>query len=463
MKKNQKFHPVGENKKGNLMVRQKVKNFNLGLLKKTKVTASSGLILIMSFAKEIGLAAELEKRFSHLKKRKRGYCVSEKILSFVEMLIKGGRRLNDIDILSSDPGLLDILMMDNFPKANTIGDLARRFTRRDIEKLADIVMKLSSNTIRQKGLKEIVIDIDSSLIPSEMEIAEKTYEGFRGFNPLMGIIKGKELSMAGFSLFRPGNASPAANNLSLLRKISKYLEKNNPGVKLCVRMDSAGYNHRIMRYCDKEGHCFVIGGEKYEIVLDTISVIEENKWEKLKKKKKQDSAIEEEVAESVHFVGPEKGGKAYRFVVVRRKNNQFALFPQFQYTYRVYFTNTDWDKHEVVRFYRKRGDAENVIKEEKEGFAIENILSENFLANAALFQMQLLTYNLVQYFKYTNLKRSWWNLRIKQLRFRLINIAGVIVNHAHRTILRISSNYKYMETYHRIYHLLSIKRIELLI
>jgi len=443
------------------MVRQKVKNFNLGSLKKTKVTASSGLILIMSFAKEIGLFDELEKTFSRLKKRRRGYSVSEKILSFVEMLIKGGRRLNDIDILSSDPGLLDILGMDKFPKANTLGDLARRFTRRDINNLADIVMKLSSNTIRQKGLKEIVIDIDSSLIPSEVEIAEKSYEGFRGFNPLMGIIKGKDLSMAGFSLFRPGNASPAANNLSLLTKISKYLEKNNPGVKLIVRMDSAGYNHRIMRYCDKKGHGFVIAGDKYEIVLDTIAAIEKSRWEKLKKKKY--SAMEEEVAESVHFVGPEKEGAAYRFVVIRRRDKQLALFPEFQYTYRVYFTNTDWDKHKVVHFYRQRGDAENVIKEEKEGFAIENILAEDFLANAAIFQMQLLAYNLVQYFKYTNLKRSWWNLRIKQLRFRLINIAGVVVNHARRTILRISVHYKYMETFHRIYHLLCIKRIELLI
>ncbi len=447
------------------MIGQQVKNFKLGSLKKTKVTASSGLILIMSFAKEIGLAAALEKRLSHLKKRKRGYCVSEKILSFVEMLIKGGRRLNDIDILSSDPGLLDILGMDKFPRANTIGDLARKFTRRDINNLAEIVMKLSSNTIRQKGLKEIVIDIDSSLIPSEVEIAEKSYEGFRGFNPLMGIMKGKELSMAGFSLFRSGNASPAANNLSLLRNISKYLEKNNPEVKVNVRMDSAGYNHRIMRYCDKEEHGFVIAGDKYEIVLDTIAAIKEDKWEKLKKRKKKNRShvIEEEVAESVHFVGLEKGGKAYRFAVVRRKNNQLALFPEYQYTYRIYFTNTDWDKHKVVHFYRQRGDAENVIKEEKEGFAVENILSEDFLANAALFQMQLLAYNLVQYFKYTNLKKSWWNLRIKQLRFRLINIAGVVVNHARTTILRISVQYKYLKTFHRIYHLLSIKRIELLI
>jgi hypothetical protein len=445
------------------MIGQQVKNFKLGTLKKTKVTASGGLILIMSFAKEIGLAAALEKRLSHLKKRKRGYCVSEKILSFVEMLIKGGCRLNDIDILSSDPGLLDILGMDKFPRANTIGDLARKFTRRDIDNLANIVMKLSSNTIRQKGLKEIVIDIDSSLIPSEVEIAEKSYEGFRGFNPLMGIIKGRELSMAGFSLFRSGNASPAANNLSLLRKISKYLEKNNSGVKVNVRMDSAGYNHRIMRYCDNVEYGFVIGGDKYEIVLDTIAAIAEEKWEKLKKRKKRSLAIEEEVAESVHFVGPEKGGKVYRFVVTRRKNNQLVLFPGYQYTYRIYFTNTDWDKHKVVHFYRQRGDAENVIKEQKEGFAVENILSEDFLANAAIFQMQLLAYNLVQYFKYTNLRKSWWNLRIKQLRFRLINIAGVVVSHARKTMLRISVNYKYLKTFHEIYHHLCIKRIELLI
>ena len=41
----------------------------------------------------------------------------------------------------------------------------------------------------------------------------------------------------------------------------------------------------------------------------------------------------------------------------------------------------------------------------KKGFAVENILLEDFLANAAIFQMQLLAYNLVQYFKYSNLFR----------------------------------------------------------
>ena len=90
----------------------------------------------MTFAKDIGLFGSLEKAFSHLKKRKRGYAVSEKILSFIQMLIKGGNRLSDIDVLRSDPGLMNILMMENFPRPNTISDLARKFRRKDVHHLA---------------------------------------------------------------------------------------------------------------------------------------------------------------------------------------------------------------------------------------------------------------------------------------------------------------------------------------
>ncbi len=71
------------------MVRQKVKNFNFGSLRKTKVTASSGLILIMSFAKEIGLADELDKRFSYLKKRKkkkRSHAIEEEVAESVHFV-----------------------------------------------------------------------------------------------------------------------------------------------------------------------------------------------------------------------------------------------------------------------------------------------------------------------------------------------------------------------------------------
>ena len=149
--------------------------------------------------------------------------------------------------------------------------------------------------------------------------------------------------------------------------------------------------------------------------------------------------------------------------MVRKKKEQLALFPQFEYKYQGYFTNKDRDKHKLVNLYRKRGDAENVIKEEKEGFGVENILREDFLGNAVFFQLQLLAYNLVQYFKYAHLEKHWWNLRIKQLRFRLINIVGVVINHSRNTTLRLPENYKYRMLCIKVLNQIYIKRVVLLI
>jgi hypothetical protein len=436
------------------MIRQNIENFKLGTLRRTKVTASSGLALLMTFAKDIGLAKQLDCCFSHLKRRRRGYSVSAKILSFLQMIIKGGDRLSDIDLLRADPGLLALLRMEEIPRPNTLAELSRRFSRRDIHRLAECGMRLVVRALQLRKVGRVVLDIDSTLVESGVQIAERTYEGFRGFNPLLGMLRGGGMSLAAFSLFRPGNAAPQSHNLSLVRKIHHYLRHHLPSLKLLLRSDSAGYNHKLMGYCDGEGIEFVIAGRDSEAISQIIQRIEH--WESLR-----GSRANEEVGEAIHFVGPEKEGAAYRLIVVRKRNDQRALFPEFEYTYRLYVTNTDWSAHKVVRFYRKRGNAENHIRELKEGYALDHILSENFLANAVFFQLQLLAYNLVEVFKYAHLDRSWWPLRIKQLRFRLINIAGVVARHARRTVLRLSLHYRYAEMFRRVFQLLHRMPVEL--
>jgi hypothetical protein len=436
------------------MIRQNIQNFKLGSLHRTKATASSGLALLMTFAKDIGLGKQLDLCLSHLKRRQRGYSVSAKVLSFLQMIIKGGDRLSDIDLLRADPGLLALLRMEGVPRPNTLADLARRFRRRDVHRLAECTMRLMVRALRSRKVRRVILDIDSTLISSNVRIAEVTYEGFRGFNPLLGMVRARGMSLAAFSVFRPGNAAPQSHNLSLVRKIHHYLLKHLPWIQVLLRSDSAAYNHRLMRYCDREGIGFVIAGRESEAIFQIIQGIQ--RWERLR-----GGQANEQVGEGLHFVGPEKEGTVYRLIVVRKRNEQRALFPEFEYTYRLYITNTDWSPHKVVRFYRKRGDAENLIRELKEGYALDHILSEDFLANAVFFQLQLLAYNLVQVFKYAHLNRSWWRLRIKQLRFRLINIAGVVVRHARRTVLRLSVHYRYVETFRRIYQLLQVVPVEL--
>lgn len=57
------MQPGDEVTRTKMVITKKTKNFNIGYLKKTKITASSGLLLILKFAEEIGLLDELEKRF----------------------------------------------------------------------------------------------------------------------------------------------------------------------------------------------------------------------------------------------------------------------------------------------------------------------------------------------------------------------------------------------------------------
>jgi predicted HAD superfamily phosphohydrolase YqeG len=44
-------------------------------------------------------------------------------------------------------------------------------------------MRLVVRAFRAKKVRRVILDIDSTLVESEMQIAERTYEGFRGFNP----------------------------------------------------------------------------------------------------------------------------------------------------------------------------------------------------------------------------------------------------------------------------------------
>ncbi|MGB7296514.1 MAG: hypothetical protein WBC70_13075 [Candidatus Aminicenantales bacterium] len=59
--------------------------------------------------------------------------------------------------------------------------------------------------LRARTIRRVILDIDSTLVESEVRIAERTYEGFRGFNPLLGMLRGGGMSWAAFSVFRPGN------------------------------------------------------------------------------------------------------------------------------------------------------------------------------------------------------------------------------------------------------------------
>jgi len=53
----------------------------------------------------------------------------------------------------------------------------------------------------------------------------------------------------------------------------------------------------------------------------------------------------------------------------------------------MYVTNTTWELADTVKFYEKRGNCENYIKETKYDMNIGSLKMKSFWANEAFFQI----------------------------------------------------------------------------
>lgn len=96
---------------------------------------------------------------------------------------------------------------------------------------------------------------------------------------------------------------------------------------------------------------------------------------------------------------------------------------------------------EIFRFYRQRGEMENIIKELKEGFAFGKTDSTSFEVNQARMYLSAIAYNIVQLFKHQFIPRDQWT-GINKLRFNYFHVGGKIVKHARQVTIVLSANYE---------------------
>src|SRR3989454_3071476 len=93
-----------------------------------------------------------------------------------------------------------------------------------------------------------------------------------------------------------------------------------------------------------------------------------------------------------------------RFVVIRRSvpeepSAQLHLFQMGGYSYQLLVTNLKLTPLHLWRFYNQRARAELIIRELKDAYALGKIPTKDFWANEAFFQIVLLAYNLLNWFK----------------------------------------------------------------
>jgi len=155
---------------------------------------------------------------------------------------------------------------------------------------------------------------------------------------------------------------------------------------------------------------------------------------------------------------------AARFIVIRRPipeepTWQLSLFQMRGFTYQVLVTNLPLTPYRAWRFYNDRAEAELVIRELKEAYALGKIPTRHWQANVAYFHLVGFSYNLLNWFKRFCLPEPFRRASLTTIRSRLLAIPGELVRPQGVPILKLPASFRHRQLFSKT--LLQIRRFTL--
>ncbi len=422
------------------MIQQSVFPFKLEVTKE-RLTAHGGLALLAEFNHGAGLR-ELTDRFLPRPGSNREYMPSTFVDTLVLMLQAGGRSLEDIRELKYEQELMKLLCNDTVPDPDTVGDWLRRMgSGAGLKGPARVREILNHRLIRRDGVEEYTLDVDATGITCDKDEAFFTYKGNKGYMPMLGFLY--ESGLCIYDEFREGNVSPGSGVRGFYRECRARMPEGKRIGR--YRADSASCQAALINELDEDGVVYAITAVQDVAVKAEIAAIAQGEW------KEPEGGCGFEVAETVHTMT--KTSKAFRLVVKRWRPVQEGLFEEGRYFYHAVATNwscEDKDAWGVFVWHNERGQAENFLKEVKIGFGMERMPCGQSYANAVFFRVGVIAYNLFAGFKRLSCPESWSRHTIATLRWKLVQVAGRIVRHAGRVVLKLAVEVEKLELFRGI-------------
>ena len=369
-----------------------------------------------------------------------------------------------------------------FPSANAVHDWLRRFhdaaasvTRvkgvavvpepaAGLQLVEEVNRRLAQGLIRRLGLDQLTLDLDATVLASGKREAQPTCRGAtgevpneRGYPPLSVFCP--ELGMVLASEFRDGNVPASVRNLEMLHRTLSGLP---PEVRrVWLRSDGAACQNRLLRFCNVPASRpaalrrfgvvgFVVGAPQAEGLRMAIREAPASWWAPVRA-----SEPELECAD-LDYVSPwgarQSRGELLRYVGTRRAlpgelgvgpDETAAASGRPAYRHHAYLTNLPYPGRcgegaglamtasEVVRFAHERcGHGEEVHAALKQDLAGGMLPSGKFGANAAWWQLAVLSANVNALLRHGAFGRDWLWTRMKQVRRSWVHLVAKVVRHA---------------------------------
>jgi hypothetical protein len=293
----------------------------------------------------------------------------------------------------------------------------------------------------------LIIDLDATLIQahSDKQGAAGTYKQGFGFHPLAAWLdRGDGTGEALSGVLRPGNAASntAQDHRDVLAMALLALPKPARGQPLLVRCDSAGATHAFVDDIVGRNLQFSIGFDCDSRVQAAILALPEQAWQPARDadgRPRRDAWVAELAGLDLASAGWPQGTRA----ICRRERphpgarHKMGFTDAHGHRFQVFITNQpDPDPAVLEARHRPHAHVEDRIRTAK-ATGLRNLPFFDFGANDAWLTLVMITQTLVCWAQALLLDGDCKVAEPKTLRYRLWHVAGRIVRHARRVIVRI--------------------------
>jgi hypothetical protein len=473
----------------------------------TGMTGLAGLPVYLDLVQAMRLPEEIGR---HLQVKQRGWTDAQMVLSLMLLNIAGGDCVEDLGKVEKDEGFCRILrrVEQQGKRRSERREMERRWRKErwrsvpspsaafrylsvfhDVDQegkrkegravipapneylrgLAKVNQGMVAFVQKRNSQKIATLDQDATLVETAKRDALFSYQGFKSYQPLN--TWWAEQQMVLHTEFRDGNVPAGYEQLRVLRESLALLPEGVEQVRL--RSDTAGYQHSLLRYCDRGkdrrfGRIeFAIGADVTpEFKRAVVTEVGQKDWQPIYRefdgKRIQTNQEWAEVCFIPNAIGHRLDTPVYRYLAIREPMGSMELpgMPQQEFPFQTMqmdlqqyklfglVTNMDWDGERLIHWHRKRcGKSEEAHAVMKGDFAGGKLPSGDFGENAAWWWIMMLAMNFNTIMKRLVLGGSWASRRMKAIRFSLITIPGRIVERSRELIIRLVKGHPAFELY----------------
>lgn len=432
------------------------------------LTALGGLPLVVQAFRSLGLPGSVKQHLV-VKERQRGYDEATFVESFVLLNAAGGECLDDFERLRADPGLGQLIGHE-VPSPEAARKFLYAFHEEEKieqakqQRLPDQIAYIPSESEALEGLGKVnqdliqrlgercpeqkiaTVDQDTTIIESRKQEALHTYEGPRGYQPMLAVWAEMDAVLA--DEFRDGNVPAQMAPLTVAKAAFAALPKTV--TTYYYRGDAACHEKELLRWLSNERRAegprgcigFAISVRMSEALREAILEVPEKEW---KAYGEREPGIDRECAEVV-FVSNQpaepKDSQPLRYIAIRLRQRQGGLFADGSSVrhFAVLSNIWDWEPVKLIEWHReKAGTIERVHDVMKNDLAAGVLPSKYFGANAAWLRLAVITYNVLTALKRLALPADLLTARPKRLRFLIFHMPGRLVHHARQLSLRLGT------------------------